>query len=207
MFSVAHRAPKRSRILLATACVAVAAALGGCTGSKSAEERFNEAAKETGFKAQPLAKFAGHVLIDGQPPAQEKGKKLFVMLVPADHLDQAKDSSKVIHTVCKPDGSFSFMTYVDNDGVPLGKYVVTFGMFGPVATRGHMAPGLGTAKHYGRADTLKQLYNDPDKNAKDDKFVVDAASPGKTDYEFDLALAGKEPGKPGPHSVTSINEY
>ena len=209
MFSLVNRAPKFPGIRFAAACLAVAAALAGC-GPKSSEERFNAAAKETGFQKAALGKFAGHVLIDGQPPAVEKGKKLFVVLIPADHLDRAAQKSPPpLSTSCAADGSFDFTTYLDHDGVPVGKYVVTFAKFGPISTPGgNFRPGMGgNVRRYGGADSLKGLYNDPDQNQKDEKFVINVESPGKTNYEFDLAVAGKERPNPGPHAVKTISDF
>jgi hypothetical protein len=209
MLSAAHRAPQCSRICRVAACLAVAAAVGGC-GPKSAEERFDEAAKETGFQKATLGKFAGHVRIDGQPPAEEKGKKLFVVLIPTDHLDQALQKNRPpISTACRADGSFDFETYFEHDGVPAGKYVVTFTRLGPISTPGgHFRAGMGgTMRRYGGADSLKGLYSDPDTNMKDDKFVVNVEPPGKTDYSFDLAVAGKENGHPGPHAFKILTDY
>ena len=51
-------------------------------------------------------------------------------------------------------------------------------------------------------DALKNLYNDPDVNAKDEKFRLEATPPGKTDWTFDLQVAGKDSNtKPGEHAV------
>ena len=51
-------------------------------------------------------------------------------------------------------------------------------------------------------DGLKNLYNDPDKNAKEERFQINLTSPGKTDWTFDLAVAGKDPiTTPGEHAV------
>jgi hypothetical protein len=210
MLSVAHRAPKCSRIYLVVAGLAVAAVVGGC-GTKSDQERFDDAAKEIpGFHKETLGKFAGKVLVDGQAPKDERGKRLFVVLIPADHLDQATDKkAQPIHTSVGRNGNFEFMTYLTGDGVPVGKYVVTFAQFGKIATgRGGMQPGANTAgSMYGGADDLKGLYSDPDKNAKDDKFVVDIAAPGRSDYEFNLELAGREPEQRGPHAIRTIRGY
>jgi hypothetical protein len=54
-------------------------------------------------------------------------------------------------------------------------------------------------------DELKNLYNDPEKNKNDAAFLVDVQPPGRTDYQFDLSVAGKDPViKPGPHAVTWV---
>jgi hypothetical protein len=54
-------------------------------------------------------------------------------------------------------------------------------------------------------DELKNLYNDPDKNAKEEKFKLDLKLPGQEGYQVDLAVAGKEPVEtPGPNAVTRL---
>ena len=61
-------------------CLSLVAAsvFSGCTGSShgAREDELQQAAK--GAKQKPVAKVAGHVSIDGQPP--EKDTKLFVIL-------------------------------------------------------------------------------------------------------------------------------
>ena len=52
-------------------------------------------------------------------------------------------------------------------------------------------------------DELNNLYNDPDKNIKEGAFLLDVQLPGKDDYRFALAVAGKKPVlKAGPNAVT-----
>ena len=97
------------------------------------------------------------------------------------------------HIACGKDGRFSFYTYTTGDGVHVGSYVVLFAELRSNRERGLLGP-----------DGLNNLYNDPDKNAQNKEFVVSVESPGKTDYEFNLQVAGKEPGTPGPHAVTEI---
>jgi hypothetical protein len=49
------------------------------------------------------------------------------------------------------------------------------------------------------ADGLKNLYNDPDVNSKKPEFVIDHRAHGKTDYSFNLSVAGETPpAAPGP---------
>jgi len=56
----------------------------------------------------------------------------------------------------------------------------------------------------GQPDGLKNLYNDPDKNAENKDFVVELEPPGRTDCQFNLDLAGKDPGTPGPKAVKQL---
>ncbi len=96
---------------------------------------------------------------------------------------------------CRKDGSFTFYTYTAGDGVPVGSYVVLFAELHPSRQKGLIQP-----------DGLKNLYDDPDKNGQNKDFVVTVAEPGKTDYDFNLDLAGKEPATPGPHAVAEIRK-
>ena len=48
-------------------------------------------------------------------------------------------------------------------------------------------------------------YNDPDKNAGKPEFHVELTPPGKTDYAFNLKVAGEQPvDQPGPKATTEV---
>jgi len=106
-------------------------------------------------------------------------------------LDAAK--GPLFKAVCKPNGEFSFNTYLEGDGVPPGKYVLTIVRLHQGFRQGYIGP-----------DGLKNLYNDPDANAKVEGFLIDHNSPGKPDLAFNLQIEGREPGKPGPNAVTKM---
>jgi hypothetical protein len=54
-------------------------------------------------------------------------------------------------------------------------------------------------------DELQNLYNDPEVNAKKPEFSIDHKAPGKSDYQFDLKIAGVEPVKtPGANAMKEI---
>jgi hypothetical protein len=54
-------------------------------------------------------------------------------------------------------------------------------------------------------DDLKNLYNDPDKNANEETYKLDLKLPGQDGYQVDLAVAGKDAVKtPGPNAVTLV---
>jgi hypothetical protein len=196
MFSAAGRVPTRSLICLA-ACFVVAAVLQGCSKNQTAESALDAQLSSAKISKQALAKFAGKVLVDGQP-VTAKDLQVVVILNNANHLDEnAHAAVPKLYEFVHDDGSFSFHTYEKGDGVPAGKYVVTFiefhlnahGRFRTMALRG--------------PDELKNLYSDPDKNKDIPDFNIDLTAPGKTDYEFNLAVAGKEgPSQPGPNAVT-----
>ena len=48
-------------------------------------------------------------------------------------------------------------------------------------------------------DQLMNLYSDPDTNGQIPEFKIDHKPPGKKDYAFNLAVAGKEPAEPGKY--------
>jgi hypothetical protein len=95
---------------------------------------------------------------------------------------------------CNPQGEFTFNTYGNGDGVKAGQYVVAIAELPVESREGADSRGL---------DELKNHYNDPDKNAERPEFVIDHKSPGKTDYQFDLKIAGEDPvTSPAPRAVT-----
>ncbi len=95
------------------------------------------------------------------------------------------------HAEVEPNGDFQFSHYGIGDGVPPGDYVFVFAILTDRKKKGLVGP-----------DQLKNLYNDPEKNEKKEGFKIEHKSPGKTDYTFDLAVAGQEEATPGPKSVT-----
>jgi hypothetical protein len=153
----------------------------------------------------PVTKCAGRVTVDGQPPKQDC--KLFVTLHLPDHLEEAahlKGKGYQLFTPCDGDGNFVF-----RNGVEPGQYVITFVELhprgraqksetgGPRMVRGGVSP-----RTFLQPDELKNLYNDPDKNIKDQNFNLNLAFPGRDDFQFELAVAGKEAvDKPGPNAI------
>lgn len=160
---------------------------------KTADQALNEVyVRHPQLMRQKVAKFAGRVTIDGQVPGDlPRGSMLFVSL----HRKQdGQPSAEPIHAVCDSTGHFGFSTYLKEDGVPIGSYIVTFVRLRRVGRR-----------LFGLPDELKNLYSDPEKTSERPEFVVDVEVRGKTDYQFDLAVAGQEPIEtPGPHAVTRI---
>jgi hypothetical protein len=179
------------------------AALPGC--NKSGGQRTDEAEQIAQLPNKvTVAKFAGHVSVDGQPPAPDaKEGTLFVVLNDPQHLDKGAKAQ----ATCDADGNFAFTTYAAGDGAPTGKYVVTFVQL-PIAATGGRAGGVrrpSLTKEYGGPDGLKNLYNDPEKNKDNPTFVVDITPPGRTDYDFSLTVAGKEPVKtPGQYATRQL---
>jgi hypothetical protein len=104
-----------------------------------------------------------------------------------------------LHAVCTNDGDFQFGTYEKGDGVKPGSYVVLFAELTPALMASKRSNGLRGP------DGLMNLYNDPDKNGQDDRFKIELSEPGKTDWDFQLEAAGKQPiANPGPNAVMGL---
>jgi len=194
------------RIIVA-ACLLATAVLAGCGDYKSefkfqsSDEAMNAQIRQyPQYRKVATAKFEGRVTIDGKPPAGNS--TLFVILNDPNHPEEtAHGKGPLRFAACDSHGHFAFRTYGVDDGVAVGKYVLTF-----VALHGHRGGGGGHLRGgpglYWQPDELMNLYNDPDKNAKEARFNVTNEAPGKADYLFDLTLKGKSPVKtPGPNSV------
>jgi hypothetical protein len=195
-----------SRHLLVVACLA--AAVPGCSGKPTPEQEldatFANNPKATRLK---VAKFEGRVTIDNQPPGDEYSL-LHITLMDAEKF---KDSTvRRWQARVDKDGSFSFMTYLKHDGVPVGKYVAVF-IDPSEEPKRKTANGLGTGmgspltgSRWG-VDRLKNLYNDPEVNLKNPDFVVEVKEPGITNQTFNLAVVGKDgPPAPGQYAVKRV---
>jgi hypothetical protein len=168
----------------------------GC--NRGVDARAAAAMAQYGMKTVDVYPLAGKVLIDGAPPGEQtqKGRGSAVFIVLFDQANPGARANEMPHAIVQADGSFAFRTYSSKDGVPPGKYVVAIAEL----ERGGRAS-------YGGPDGLNNLYNDPDKNAQNRELVIDHHRPGKTDYYFNLRIAGEEPVQPGPRAVTGIRNY
>ena len=91
----------------------------------------------------------------------------------------------------KSDGAFEF----PDGGIPPGKYVLLFAGLQRNRKKGWAGP-----------DALKNLYNDPEVNGKKEQFTIDHQAPGKTNYSFNLNVAGETPvATAGPKALTHIS--
>jgi hypothetical protein len=178
-------------------CLALGAVLltsAGCSDAQSANQRFAKELQQTGQSERSVVRFAGKVLVDGQPAHAAVAKQKVLVIL----FDQAQPKLQVGQRPvawCNERGEFSFTTYRAGDGVEPGEYVVAIAQL-MQHTKDDSFDG---------PDGLKNLYNDPDKNREVSEFKIKHASPGKTDYVFDLKLAGQDPvAAPGPHAVTEI---
>jgi hypothetical protein len=187
--------PAKSLAGLALGVVALALCCVGC-GPPNPQQRINAELERTGQKLAAVAPLSGRVTIDGQPPSsilKDKSQKLVVMLCDVSKPDQRPDHRP--HVNANPDGSFRFASYGIDDGVPPATYVFVFAVLTDQRKQGYVGP-----------DELKNLYNDPEKNEKIPDFKIDHKAPGKSDYEFNLKLAGNENPTPGSKALTSIND-
>jgi hypothetical protein len=161
--------------------------LAGCRHKEN--ESLDAFLKQAGPNRPNVSPLAGKVTIDGQPPQFARPLRLVVMLNDPSNPVLAK---RLVRQ-CNDDGEFAFGTYQKQDGVPAGTYVVTFAVL-KLTPQGFVGP-----------DQLKNLYNDPDKNALVPEFKIVHQPPGKTDYLFDLKVADQTPVEPpGPNALTEL---
>jgi hypothetical protein len=126
----------------------------GCGKPSGVDSAMEQQVKDLKLQKVSVAKFAGHVSIDGKTPREAFPKQsLVIMLYDPKNPDAAR------YTICKRDGDFEFQTYERGDGVPTGSYVVLF------AELNASLMGSKRSKGLRGPDGLLNLYNDPDKNA------------------------------------------
>jgi len=167
----------------------------GCGGTSSANQALDQQLTASNRTRETVARFAGKVTIDGQPPAGGPNQTIVVILYDPKNPPRP-GAPPPRFAYCGKEGRFEFHTYTRGDGVPVGSYVALFAQL-KTGGRGH--------RGFWPPDGLHNLYNDPEKNAQNPEFHVDLAAPGRTDYAFDLSVAGAEPiDQPGPKAVTEI---
>jgi hypothetical protein len=153
----------------------------GCDGRQSTAQRVENAYKSAGMEPTTAYPLGGKITVDNVPPDAKSGTARLVAIA----YDAAKTDVKAnsnARAFVKPDGSFELQP------LPPGKYVMLFAQLG-------YNPRMG----FFGADGLKNLYNDPDVNSKKPEFVIDHRAHGKTDYSFNLSVAGETPpAAPGP---------
>lgn len=101
----------------------------------------------------------GRVTVDGVAPSSP----LTITCHDLDGIDQTNPTFSKCHT--GEDGAFSMNTYETGDGVPEGKYALTF----------EWGQWNGISNSYGGPDKLKKRYDDP-KTSKV-QFEVDGSGP------------------------------
>jgi hypothetical protein len=153
----------------------------GCDGRSSTAQRLEKAYKGAGMTPVAVYPLGGKITVDSQAPVAKSKTARFVAIA----YDAAQPNLKArenARAFVNPDGSFEFPP------LPPGKYVMLFAQL-------DYSPRIG---FLGR-DGLENLYNDPDVNSKKPEFVIDHQARGKTDYTFNLAVAGEAPPEaPGP---------
>jgi hypothetical protein len=171
--------------LSASVVLAVLFSLGatGCNRPQTENEALQKALEVNNKSAETVVKFSGTVTVDGQPPAVDRRNPLLVIAY--DPKKPPKGRQIPYSTRCDKEGHFQFNTYSTGDGLPAGSYIAVF-----------VQPRIEGG------DGLKNLYNDPDKNAKEERFQINLTPPGKSDWSFELAVAGKDRvTEPGEHAV------
>jgi len=182
------------------ALAGLALLVAGC-GHSTADQGLKQA-----FDANPkiqaveIAPFEGTVTVDGKPAVTKRTRLLVILNDPQHPLEAGKNPALLAG--CDADGHFAFTTYTAHDGVKTGSYILTFVQLHDLAAR----VGRKRNSGFGPPDELKNLYNDPDKNAADAEFKVEIKKPGITDAHFNLVVEGKEPvATPGPHALTLLD--
>ena len=168
----------------------VLAAAVGCSRAQSPEARIQKALAIAGIKGSPQYRIAGSVTIDGTPPEfKERKQHLVAVLYKPEKPDMPMETGP--HTLVRENGHFMFT----EDGVAPGHYVLAFAVLRRKGPGNFIGP-----------DGINNLYNDPDVNAKSHpELVIDHQAPGKTDYQFNLDVAGQPTvTTPGPHAVTNV---
>jgi hypothetical protein len=177
----------------------VAAAFAGCSTKSSEQQAVDEFFKNNPkSQREQVATFKGRVSVDGMAPPKDRARLFVILNDPQKFEKPGTEGPKRLFTSCDDKGEFEFTTYAKGDGVPCGKYVLTFAQLRRPSRNG--ARGAGLIQVFEGPDELKNLYNDPQKNQKEQEFVVDIQPPGRTDYEANLQIAGKDP-------VTTPSEY
>jgi len=171
---------------IAAACLCLAGV--GCSKQQSNAERIKAAYESAGMTPMTVYPLVGTVTVDNQPPAAQKSKKWAIVVVAYDASKPDQPARNQAYVTAKPDGSFTF-----GEGLPPGKYVMLFAGLTYNKKDGYRGP-----------DTLKNLYNDPEVNAKKAEFLIEVP-PAKTDYSVNLNVAGEtSPAAPGPKALTQI---
>jgi hypothetical protein len=195
----------RCRVACSVLALFVAAALAGCSTKSSEQQAVDEFFKnnpKSQSQRQDVAKFAGRVTVDGEAPSRDRSR-LFVVLNDPQKLEKPGQEGPKRFTSCDDKGNFEFTTYAQGDGVPGGKYVVTFVKLHRPTRNG--VRGMGLIQVFEGPDELKNLYNDPQKNQNEADFVIEVQAPGKADHEFNLSVAGKNPvATPSEYAVTRV---
>ena len=161
------------------------------SGCSRAPSRLDQELAKAHLTKKSVYPLSGKVLVDGQPAQATQNQRILIVL-----FDRARPDLRATARFadCDEQGNFRFTTYEAGDGVEPGDYVVVIAQLTSTADNGYRGP-----------DGFNNLYNDPDRNEKIPEFVVKHDSPGKTDYVFDLKVAGEDPlSHPGSRAVMAM---
>jgi hypothetical protein len=179
-------ASRKCRLLAAFALLLVA----GCSG-KPADQALDKALAASGQQRSTVYPLAGTVTVDGLPPELKPGERIVVMLNDAAKPDAPLNTRP--YALVGDAGAFTFRTYAEADGINPGTYIVI------------VAKLMKTRKGLVAPDGFHNLYNDPEKNQKEHpNFKIEHQAPGKTDYAFDLQIAGRDEAPAGPRALTHV---
>src|SRR5271155_3507267 len=90
----------------------------GCGKADGIDAAMQQQVKDLNSKKVSVAKFAGHVSIDGKTPREAYPKQALVVML----YDPKNPGGNPLYQVCKKDGDFEFSMYEPGDGVPTGSY-------------------------------------------------------------------------------------
>jgi hypothetical protein len=168
--------------------------LTGCSGSQSSSQALDASLKNAGLTQEAVYPLGGKLQVDGAPPQLEKGEKIIVVLCNPERTSEPP-SSLAKRLYIGPDGKFAFGTYRGDDGVKPGTYVLIFAKLKVKKNKGLVGP-----------DEFLNLYNDPARNLSEHpEFKIDHKAPGKSDYIFNLTVAGHDAVEPGPGALTHVD--
>ena len=119
MFFRTRLASPGCRLLAAFAPLLVA----GCSGTQSANQALDKSLAAAGQERTKVYPLAGKLTVDGAPPELEPRETIILMLNDPAKLDT---SLNLRPHVSVGSGDFTFQTYVADDGVKPGTYIVTF---------------------------------------------------------------------------------
>jgi len=163
----------------------------GCSGTQSADQALNKSLASLGQQRATVYPLAGTLTVDGLPPELKQGERVIIMLNDVSQLDTPLDTRP--YAITGDAGQFSFRTYVTDDGVKPGTYIVT------------VAKLTKTRNGIRGPDGFHNLYNDAERNQKEyPDLRIEHQAPGKKDYAFILRIVGRDEAPAGPRALTHV---
>jgi hypothetical protein len=184
--------PRPCRAIRGSSVLAVLL-VAGCSAGQTYNQAIDKALANAGQTRSAVYPLAGRVTVDGMPPdlAEGRNPEWIVMTLK----DPANPQANGPYVLISRSGEFAFRTFAKDDGVKAGTYIATFSKL-----------KRGQHKQYPGPDEFQNLYDDPDRNLKEyPQLKINHQPPGKTDYVFDLKIAGREAAAAGPNAVTHFS--